>query len=359
MTGSAGRMCFGGNPRPPYRKPGRRESAKLSSPSMLMRQSDTVDTHRSAEAVTGALAPGTGMDISVVLSCYTEERWGSICAALNSLTSQSLAPRAVIVAVDNNPRLAARLTDEFDWLTVILNSGDRGASATRNCGAAAVNSSYTAFLDDDEVAHSDWLYELSGPLAAPGVVGVGGRYEPRWVNAKPAWFPDEFGWAIGGAYQGMPTITTPVRNVWSGNMAVRTEALRQVGGFRPGFGKRGEVPQPEDTDFCIRAANATGALWMYVPSAVVFHHVPPSRESLSFFASRCYAEGAGKAMLQRHIDSGAIDVERRYVRTTAVAAVRRLFEFRRPAVDQSLAILLGLGCAGAGYVRGLSARSRS
>jgi hypothetical protein len=53
-----------------------------------------------------------------------------------------------------------------------------------------------------------------------------------------------------------------------GNMAVRTDVFRQVGGFRTDFGKRGSIPQPEDTDLCIRMAEATGGHWMYVPEAI-------------------------------------------------------------------------------------------
>src|SRR5271166_4489185 len=106
------------------------------------------------------MAAGVGnhlydFDVSVVMACYTEERIDNIKAALTSLREQKLEPRKVIVAVDNNVPLANRLKDEFDWVTVVLNRGNRGASATRNRGAEFVESRYTAFLDDDETANPD------------------------------------------------------------------------------------------------------------------------------------------------------------------------------------------------------------
>jgi GT2 family glycosyltransferase len=315
--------------------------------------SDLAATAREAHGPEPGAVEHTGVDVSVVLTCYTEDRIASIRSALASLRAQSLKPRAVVIAVDNNAPLARRLEDEFDWTAVVLNDGQRGASATRNRGAAGVDTQYTAFLDDDEVADQDWLLALTRPFDQDDVVGTGGKYEPAWSSAQPAWFPDEFAWVVGGAYEGMPTATAPVRNVWSGNMAVRTDALRQVGGFRADFGKRGSIPQPEDTDFCIRVSDATDRQWMYVPSAVVFHQVPPQRESLTFFASRCYAEGAGKALLRRHLEPRAIEIEHDYVRATAVAALRRLLLFNSTALMQALAMLLGLASAGVGYARAL------
>jgi GT2 family glycosyltransferase len=298
------------------------------------------------------------VDISVVLACYTEKRLPSIRSALTSLRKQSLEPRKVVVAVDNNESLAGQLADECDWVTVVLNTAGRGASATRNRGVECVDTAFTAFLDDDETAEPDWLVELTRPFVDSNVVGTGGKYEPEWMTGRPVWFPDEFAWAVGGSYLGLPTVTSPIRNVWSGNMAVRTEHFRTVGGFRTDFGKRGGIPQPEDTDLCIRMSAATGGHWLYVPSAVILHEVPADRASVPFFISRCYAEGAGKAVMRRHLASGsAIDTERDYTRSVALAALRRLVAFRRIDFVQGVMMLAGLVSAGVGYVRGRLATS--
>ena len=297
------------------------------------------------------------IDISVVIACYTEERLESIKSALTSIRKQSLEPRNVVVACDNNEPLANRLREEFDWIQVVLNDGDSGASATRNRGLDAVGSPFTAFLDDDETADPDWLLELTRPFADNEVVGTGGKYEAVWSSPKPAWFPDEFAWAVGGAYLGMPTETAAVRNVWSGNMAVRTSEFRKVGGFRTSFGKRGFISQPEDTDLCIRMS-ATGGRWMYVPSAVIFHDVPPGRTSFRFFISRCFSEGAGKAVMRAHLATGsAVQTEHAYVRTAALAAIKRFGSSRRTSILQGLVIMLGLASAATGYIRGLTVQS--
>jgi GT2 family glycosyltransferase len=293
------------------------------------------------------------LDISVVMACYTQDRIDSIEAALNSLRSQTLQPRRVIVAVDNNEALANYLSCQFDWVTVVLHRGARGAAATRNRGVEIVETTYTAFLDDDEAAQPDWLHELVQPFDRPEVIGTGGKYEPKWLVGKPSWFPDEFAWTVGGAYVGLPTTTSEVRNVWSGNMAVRTSLFRGVGGFDTDLSKRDATPRPEDTDLCIRMAAATGGQWMYVPSAVINHDIPPARASLRFFVSRCFSEGRGKALLRNSLEASSfLETERDYARRVVRAVLSRVGSLRPAPGLQALVMLLGLSCAGCGYVLG-------
>ena len=306
----------------------------------------------SASGVTIDADGAARVDVTVVLACYTEERLDSLRAALMSLKRQTHDPQCVIVAVDNNSYLADLIRLEFEWVKVTENCGGRGASYTRNRGVDAVDTDFVAFLDDDETADETWLFELIQPFEDLGVVGTGGAYVPVWDGSKPQWFPDEFAWVVGGAYTGLPLETAVVRNVWSGSMAVRTDDFRRVGGFRTDFGKQGTVSQPEDTDLCIRMADATGKHWMYVPSAVIFHEVPAGRASFGFFLRRCFSEGAGKAAMRANLDRSAISTEHDYVRATVAAALGR-FAGRPKSAIQGMVMLLGLASAAIGYAVGI------
>jgi GT2 family glycosyltransferase len=296
-------------------------------------------------------APNAGTaDVTVALACHTEHRWASICAAIRSIDTQTLRPRHVVVAVDHNGALAAALRQEFPDAVVVENTGpQRGASSTRNVAAAAVTTEVVAFLDDDETADRAWLGRLIGPLEDPTVVGTGGRYRPRWPRRQPWWFPAEFGWVVGAHYRGMPVVTTPVRNVWAGSMAVRVEAFRSVGGFRVDFGKVGNRSQPEDTDLCVRVAGRTGGRWMYVPDAVVDHEVPPSRATLGFFVRRCFSEGAGKVAMRGGLaesQTGVLGEEMSYIgRVVPLAFLRSLATGR---VVRAGVIALGVVASGLG-----------
>lgn len=296
-------------------------------------------------------------DTSVVIACHTEERWDQILATVGSAARHG--PRAVVVAVDHNPRLAARLRElERPDLVVTENTGPhRGASATRNAGVAAITTAIVAFLDDDETADDGWLAALVAPFAAEEVVGTGGRCLPAWRAGRPAWFPDEFGWVVGASFAGMPAGTSRVRNVWAGNMAVRTDAFRRVGGFRTDFGKVGGSSRPEDTDLCIRVASAVpDGHWLYVPDAVIRHDVPPERGTFRFFLGRAYAEGRGKVEMQRDLhQKGALGDESVYLRRTLPQGIGRHVREHRAA--PAAAIVAGMAAAAAGAAAAVLART--
>jgi glycosyltransferase involved in cell wall biosynthesis len=297
---------------------------------------------------------------SVVIACHTEERLPSLVRAIVSAQEQTPAPAQVIIAVDHNDRLCALLR-EVSGIEIVDHQGDPGASGTRNAGAALAHAPLLAFLDDDVEARPGWLRELLSPFDDATVIGSGGMTKPAWQCPRPDWFPDEFGWVIGASHAGLPTAVSPVRNVWSENMAVRREAFEIVGGFRRGFGKLGLTSRPEDTDLCIRiGASAPDSRWVYVPTAVVDHEVPPARATFAFFVQRCYWEGAGKIELSAHLGADRdLGDERSYLLRTLPVAIARYV--RTGKFTRALAIVAGAGVAAAGaavsIIRGALPRS--
>jgi GT2 family glycosyltransferase len=290
--------------------------------------------------------------VSVVMPCHTDERWSCIVAAVESAKAQTLAPAEIIVVVDHNPKLYSRMRRELSGVTVLENRYAKGVSGNRNTGAFHAGTEIVAFLDDDVIADPEWLGRLVAPFADPAVVGTGGGINPNWLRARPGWFPDEFLWAVGGTYTGMPTTTAPVRNVWSASMAVRRDRFIAVGGFLTGFGKDGNRNRPEDTELCLRMAAGAGH-WMYVPDAVIAHAVPAGRDNMRFFLKRCYAEGRGKVQMAGLNDGDSLSSERDYLRRTLPrAVVRELADAGRGrGAKHALragAVLVGVAAAGFG-----------
>jgi hypothetical protein len=240
---------------------------------------------------------GTGLPaVSVVIAAFADERWDQLCDAIESVRSQTAPVLETVVVIDHNPALLARARREFTDCVVLANAGPRGASGARNTGAASCHGEIVAFLDDDARSSAHWLAALLCHFSQEDIVGVGGRIDPLWAASRPRWFPVEFGWAVGFSYQGMPERAQPVRNVWSGNMAIRASVFEAIGGFREDFGKVGDVARPEDTDLCLRAAGGRG-IWLYEPTGSVGHWIPRQRSTFRYFARRCYHEGLGKAAL--------------------------------------------------------------
>lgn len=312
------------------------------------------------EAPPGArpAAPCDGPTISVVIAAYSSDRWARLREAVDSVAAQARPALETIVVIDHNPGLLDRARRELPGAAVIPNAGARGASGARNTGVARSRGDIVAFLDDDAHASDAWLESLVRHFADPGVVGAGGRVDPIWATGRPAWFPAEFGWTVGVSYTGMPREATPVRNVWTCNMAVRRAAFQAAGGFREDFGKVGTASRPEDTDLCLRV---TGGSWMYEPTGAVGHWVPGERASVRYFLRRSYNEGLGKAGLAALDGTAAsMSTERRYaLRVLPRGIGRGLLEAASgdwSGAKRAAAIMAGLGMAGIGFTVGALTR---
>src|SRR6266536_349027 len=123
----------------------------------------------------GSGVPPLTADVSVVICCYTEDRWDDLRAAIESVKQQSVQPKEIVVVVDHNPTLYRRLQTEVSSIQVVENGEGRGLSGGRNTGVAVTSGSVVAFLDDDAAAEPHWLLRLVAPYADPKVLGVGGR----------------------------------------------------------------------------------------------------------------------------------------------------------------------------------------
>ena len=268
--------------------------------------------------------PSSDTAVSIVIPTHSEKRWASLTRTIGSARAQTHPAAQIVVVVDHNPAMAARVRAAFPDVTVLENAYARGASGNRNTGAFHTRTPFIAFLDDDTVASPSWLAGQLAPFTDPSVVGTGGGILPAWAGVRPAWMPDELLWAVGVSYTGMPTDTAPIRNVWSANMIVRRDAFAAVGGFRTGFGKIGDRNRPEDTELCLRMSAVAGGRWIYVPHATIDHEVPLDRSTFGFLMRRCYAEGRGKVqmagLLPKEQELGS---EKDYLRRTLPRAVAR------------------------------------
>lgn len=297
-------------------------------------------------------------DFSVVICAYTELRWDELVRAAESVRSQTVPPREIIVVIDHNPALLERAHSQIAGVTVLASEAARGLSGARNTGISAAHGEIIAFMDEDAAAAPDWLEKLGADYADPRVLGVGGAIVPMWLEGRPAWFPEEFDWVVGCTYRGMPAAPAPVRNLIGCNMSFRRKVFEAIGGFRSGIGRIGTRPVgDEETEFCIRAGQrwAQGIV-LYEPRAQVHHQVPAQRANWSYFGSRCYAEGLSKALISQLVGArDGLASERTYTfRTLPQGVVRGLADtvFGRDVrgIARASAIVFGLAATTVGYL---------
>jgi GT2 family glycosyltransferase len=299
-------------------------------------------------------------DVSVVICMYTEDRWEAIVQAVSSVRQQTLAPREIILVVDHNPELLARVQREIPDVVIVANAEARGLSGGRNTGIAVSHGAIVAFLDDDAAAEPTWLEHMSASFDDLRVLGGGSFVAPRWMGKRPQWLPEEFYWVVGCSHRGLPRQTAEVRNPFGGSMWLRREVFDEIGGFANGIGReRGRPMGCEETELAIRARQRwPDRTFVLEPRARVHHRVTPERMRWAYFRSRCYAEGLSKAAVSRLVGTkDALSAERSYTyRTLPLGMLRGVTDVivNRDTLGLARAGAIGSGLAFtvAGYLVG-------
>jgi glycosyltransferase involved in cell wall biosynthesis len=297
--------------------------------------------------------------LSVIICCYTMDRWSDLVAAVHEVERQAGDSAQVLVCVDHNDTLLRRASEALPRATVVASTHQRGLSGARNSAVEQASGDILVFLDDDAVPAEGWLRALLEPFASDDVAAVGGAATPAWPDRRPGWFPGEFDWVVGCSYLGQPSQRAQVRNVMGCNMAFRREVFDAGLRFSPAVGRNGnDSGGCEETELCIQLRR----LWpesavVFEPGAVVRHRVPASRTSWAYFARRCYAEGRSKARVSALVGpEDALSSEWDYTRRTLprglVRGLRDAVTGEVRGLARSAAIVAGLGITSAGYARG-------
>ena len=295
--------------------------------------------------------------VSVVVCTYTDRRWPELSAGVHAVQAQLRPGDELLVVVDHNDDLLARVTAKLPG-TVLPNTHGQGLSGARNTGVDCAVGEVVAFLDDDALPSDGWLEALRAPFSDGAVTGVAGAVEPAWEGGEaPRWFPMEFGWVVGCDYIGLAGDGERVRNPIGASMALRRQPVADAGGFSELVGRVGALPVGcEETELSIRLAQRDpGVTVVRAGTSPVAHLVPKDRQSVRYFTSRCYHEGRSKAVLSRLVGTQeGLAAERAYsTRTLPLGVLRHLTAaFRGDVAGLARAgmIVLGLFTTAFGYV---------
>jgi glycosyltransferase involved in cell wall biosynthesis len=306
---------------------------------------------------------GRAARATVIVCAFASQRLERAVDCVRSVLSQDPPPGQVIVVVDHNEELRAQLRVRLpDEVEVIANEHRRGLSSSRNSAIARSAGDYIVFIDDDAIAHRDWLAALLAVFDDPGVLGAGGHALPLWETSRPQWLPPELLWVVGCSYSGLPETGT-VRNPLGCNMAFRADVFQRAGLFNPAIGRLGSLPLGcEETEFCLRAARAMpNARIALTAGADIDHCVSAARTSAGYLLRRCYFEGISKALVRGLGDRRSLATERQYLRRALPArlsiSVRQALQgdHAADAVGQFSAVVAAVGAAGIGYLVGVLA----
>ena len=227
-------------------------------------------------------------DIGVVITTHNYGHY--LAACLESVLSQTLLPRQVVVVDDASEDNAADVVASFSdvqYCRVDFRNGNRA----RNFGFLKVSTPYVAFFDADNVMMPRFLDVLYSAL----------QEVPHATYA----YGDRIVFADGDLQQGDREVSGPfdVRRLRAGNY-IDLAALIRADRF-PGFDPA--VRRYQDWDLWLNIALIQGGIGQYVPEALYYYRVHPhsvsqreDRDRAMWRIRRKYRLGWGALPLLRH-----------------------------------------------------------
>jgi len=228
---------------------------------------------------------------------------------LDALRSQSVRPLEVIVVGQDRYRLA----HEDSMVRIVATPEPVSPALARNTGIAYARGDICVFLDSDCVPGHDWLERVlerhwNGDTVVGGSIALlQQRYWERCDNIA----------CLGAFLETAPPGERPY--LLSGNMSIRTELIRRIGGFDP------RLHTGEDVDLTFRL-RAMGIRLYFEPGAAACHYT--TRHDARSVWAHMYAWGCDwPAVADRHrrlIGLSAWDRLVRAVPPLAAAAIPAL-----------------------------------
>lgn len=229
------------------RRPSATASGRLSPMTIGPRPVPVVDE------IFGALAAEFRLSI-IVVAWQADAGLAACVDRLVELTPSDVEVLVVGNAVDLRPAVAPLFAAGGSGRVLQLAEND-GPSPARNVAADRARSPVLAFLDDDARIEPGWVEALIEGVGRDGVVAVRGRVAP---DSRPVLTRLARAYDLGDERR-IASLNTEA------NMAVRTGAFLEVGGFAAMFGHEG-------VELTGRLRDRYGAesIW-YEPAAVIRH----------------------------------------------------------------------------------------
>ncbi len=173
-----------------------------------------------------------------------------------------------------------------------------GLSHARNRGAAAANTPWLVYFDDDIRAPAGLLRRFARRLHGTDYAAVGGQYTHWFATPPPSWMMKYY------ASPRQPSSATefsplPAGQYLSGGvLAVRRSALLEVGGFDAALGMTGDQIGMGEESFMQDELRRLGYRIFYDPDLVINHLVQPYKYALQKQLGLSYAHGRAIARIE-------------------------------------------------------------
>jgi glucosyl-dolichyl phosphate glucuronosyltransferase len=243
-----------------------------------------------------------------------------------------------VIVVDNNSiddtrQVVHRAAAAGPYPVRYLAEQQQGKGFALNSGLAIAHGELIALTDDDVLPAADWLQRIVSNFRAADVVFVFGKVLPRWevppppelltLRARDIWGPlaliDYGDKPVNYDAGSFGKKRLPV----GANLALRRQAIEQVGGWRTDLGRvDNTLIAGEDRELCVRLYRAGLYSGVYDPSVVVKHLVPATRLTRDYFRKWFFWHGRTLARM-----AGSVYLDLDLTTVPSLAGVPR-FMFR-------------------------------
>lgn len=245
--------------------------------------------------------------VSIIFATY--KRPDLLTQTLDSLEMQiANGYTHEIIAVDNCPEQSAKkIIESYTGRLPIqyLSTSIPGKNSAINLGLGHARGELFVFIDDDIIADPNWLDSLVDAAERyPEADIFGGKILPKYPDNfqlldKRIDFNNGFvRTAYGEADWSQPEGPIVAERIWGANMMVRKTVFTNDFSFNPGIGPNGQsYAMGSETEFLLRAYEK-GHMGVYVPDAIVLHHVRKDQISLSWLTGRAQRLARGRVQMK-------------------------------------------------------------
>lgn len=252
-------------------------------------------------------------DISICV--VTFRRPNGLTRLLNSLKKINITDGVTfeVVVIDNDRRESAadvikNFQKDFDCLNYFVEQEQNIAKA-RNLAVEKARGSWIAFIDDDEVAHPNWLirfWELKGKQLGDGYFGP---VIPILEKTAPAWMDKEL-------FYGRPRFSTGTRLNHSRQTRTGNTFVCKVLFVKYRFDLRYGSCGGSDTKLFSRALG-DGANFYWCDEAEVNEYIPAERMKFLWLAQRSFRGGLTHTKQEREYTNNLLYLLIRFIKAIA------------------------------------------
>jgi len=239
-----------------------------------------------------------GLKASVVISTYRREK--PLRCALQSVARQTFPlDEYEVIVVNNDPsdKLVCQLVEEIrsrDFSRYpehlrLIQCPLPGLSNARNAGMSEAQGEVICFLDDDAIAHENWLEQICQAFSEHPKAGViGGHIILNYPKPRPKVLKEGLERFWGNfitSFDRYTEVHDTMDFPWGGNWCVRRKVLLEIGGFRSMYGKhRGDYNGGEEIIAAI-LAQKLGYTVAILPTAEVEHRPDTTRFTFEYLCN--------------------------------------------------------------------------